>query len=369
MMIKEQSFVLSCREVCNIAEQGEFSSNFLRVAYNVHLGDCPECLEFVCQVEARVPLQSFPMKRLGQTLPQTIIAPETVPLLYPEFLPRWRQWRPRWNQFGARIATAGAALVLLLSVTILGWQRLSIQTLAVTTLNLNHSNSAGLMDYSFLSPKPIPQSVPSSTPAPQLKQTAIRQTAEFAPNRDDELLATNLRKPEILRELDSFPGQVRGEEIADAGRILAPVGVIAAHLPAFRWTPVAGATSYQVRVADAGQNPVLDSGLLSGTTTKWAAPTALPGGVYSWAVIAQTGEQKIVLPGLEQPEAKFAILNKRQQQARTKLLAQPRPSLPLAFFYAQAGMVAEAQSELNRYLRLHPSNKAARQLRQRLRHW
>jgi hypothetical protein len=127
--------------------------------------------------------------------------------------------------------------------------------------------------------------------------------------------------------------------------------------PIFRWTPVPGATSYAITVGDSNQYPVLESGPLSGDITTWVAPRPLPGGAYSWSLVAQVGEKEVVLPALEQPEA------------RTQLLRQARPSLPLAVFYAQAGMVAEARGELRSYLRRHPQNVAARKLQQRIRRW
>ena len=369
MIIKEQSFVLSCREVRAIAVEGEFSSNFIRLAYNVHLGDCDECLDFVCDIEASVPVQSFPMKRLGQTAAKTLIAPEKTAPQPANFLRRWLQWRPRMNTPGLRLATAGVSLALLLGVSLLGWRQFNQQPLVALAQAISYPPPA-LSDYSFLSPNLSTPTPPPDAAKRQPSPGIVATVAENETTYGAELVASVVHKPDILAELVTTAGTIRGSQTSAPGRVITPTGAVMVNpRPIFRWTPIPGATSYAITVGDVNQYPVLESGPLSGDITTWQAPRSLPGGAYSWSLVAQVGEKKVVLPDLEQPEAKFALLSAKQRRARTQLLRQARPSLPLAVFYAQAGMVAEARGELRSYLRRHPQNVAARQLQQRIRHW
>jgi hypothetical protein len=75
---------------------------------------------------------------------------------------------------------------------------------------------------------------------------------------------------------------------APALRVVRPLAtVVRSARPTFEWTPLPGASSYRVRVADSALNHVAESPIL--TTTAWTPETALPSGrVLMWQVEAQT---------------------------------------------------------------------------------
>lgn len=79
--------------------------------------------------------------------------------------------------------------------------------------------------------------------------------------------------------------------------------------PTLRWTPLAGAESYQVMVFDRDFNPVMDSGPLS--ATEWQPDRPLPVGTYTWQVKARRGGEEITAPGPGSPQAVFHVMGRR----------------------------------------------------------
>ena len=75
--------------------------------------------------------------------------------------------------------------------------------------------------------------------------------------------------------------------VAAAPQLLSPLSSTFSRTPAFSWTAVAGASSYQisVRSANTGQVVASATGL---TATSWTPATPLPDGPYSWQVVADS---------------------------------------------------------------------------------
>ena len=146
--------------------------------------------------------------------------------------------------------------------------------------------------------------------------------------------------------------------------VLYPVGdVMMTNYPTFRWSPLEGATGYEVEVYDAQFNLVASS--LRITNTSWSI--SLPRGqVYSWQVKAFKDGQETTSPRPPAPQAKFRVLdqNRANELAKAKR-AYGSSHLTLAVLYADAGLLKEAEQELRLLRRANPnSDLAAKLLRQ-----
>jgi len=146
--------------------------------------------------------------------------------------------------------------------------------------------------------------------------------------------------------------------------VLYPVGdVMMTNYPTFRWSPLQGATGYEVEVYDAQFNLVASSPRV--TNTSWSTSLAR-GQVYSWQVKAIKDNQEITAPRPPAPQARFRVLD----QTRANELARAKRAygsshLTLAVLYADAGLLKEAEQELRLLRRANPnSDLAAKLLRQ-----
>jgi hypothetical protein len=170
----------------------------------------------------------------------------------------------------------------------------------------------------------------------------------------------------ILAQLREDGGTLRGG--SGDGRpfsLLSPVGkVVQSASPTFSWTPLAGATSYVVTVADDGLNEVATSGPL--TKTEWSLRTPLGrGGVYSWQVSALKDGRVVTSPVMPAPQAKFIILDQAHSEELKRVrAAAPRYHLGLGVLYARAGLLEEAEREFRALVKTNPRSNIARRLLQ-----
>jgi anti-sigma factor RsiW len=146
--------------------------------------------------------------------------------------------------------------------------------------------------------------------------------------------------------------------------VLSPVGdVMMSNYPTFRWSPLEGATGYEVEVYDAKFNLVASSVRI--TNTSWSTSLAR-GQVYSWQVKAIRDNQEITSPRPPAPQARFRVLdqNRANELAKAKR-AYGSSHLTLAVLYADAGLLKEAEQELRLLRRANPdSDLASKLLRQ-----
>jgi hypothetical protein len=137
--------------------------------------------------------------------------------------------------------------------------------------------------------------------------------------------------------------------------VLYPVGdVMMTNYPTFRWSPLEGATGYEVEVYDTQFNKVASSPRV--TNTSWS--TSLPRGqVYSWQVKAIKDGQEITSPRPPAPQARFRVLdqNRANELARAKR-SYGSSHLTLAVLYADAGLLKEAEQELRLLRRANPNS-------------
>jgi len=133
---------------------------------------------------------------------------------------------------------------------------------------------------------------------------------------------------------------------ATAFTAISPMGkVVLDDRPVFSWNPLQGAT-YRVQVTDEQFQPVAESETLTQPT--WRPAQRLPRGrLLLWQVAATRGSETTRAPQPPQPEARFFIATAEvgariaAAQART-----PVSRLQLAMLYAEAGMRAECEREL-----------------------
>jgi hypothetical protein len=77
----------------------------------------------------------------------------------------------------------------------------------------------------------------------------------------------------------------------------------------------------------------------------------------TWTVMAVVDGKEIVSPGPSAPEMKFQILSMSNLKELNQL-KRTRSHLALGVFYTRVGMIAEAEREFQKLLRLNPNSKA-----------
>jgi hypothetical protein len=137
--------------------------------------------------------------------------------------------------------------------------------------------------------------------------------------------------------------------------------------PALRWGGLAGADGYVVRIYDVGFNEVAASPQIS--ETAWNVTRSLERGrTYSWQVTARAGDKEIMSPVKPAPESRFMILDQAKANELTNAKSAAADShLTLGILYAQAGLLDDAERELQALLRANPQSALARKLLRDLR--
>jgi hypothetical protein len=187
---------------------------------------------------------------------------------------------------------------------------------------------------------------------------ALRNAVELA------LKTQKIIKPPIVEELNDKPGRLLGDSGDDVPfQLLSPIGeVILNNRPTFRWLPLKGAASYVVTITDAELNEVASSEHLTMPEWKISKPLA-PGVIYSWQVTALKDGQKITTPVLPAPQAKFKVLELTRAEAlRSAIRSNTDSHLALSVLYAQSGLLAESERELQSLLKTNPGSRALRNL-------
>lgn len=144
-----------------------------------------------------------------------------------------------------------------------------------------------------------------------------------------------------------------------------PVGTfVQSSRPTFHWRPLQGATSYIVTVYDAGFGVVAKSEELS--KTEWMPPNDLERGLtFRWQVTANVNGKQVKTPVPPAPEARFKIIEpaKVEEVQRTRQTVA-NSHLALGLLYAQAGLLDDAERELQMLMRANPQANAAKRLLQ-----
>jgi hypothetical protein len=192
------------------------------------------------------------------------------------------------------------------------------------------------------------------TGAPAPFQQLIKQT----------LMAQRVETPRMLAELIGKSSVLMGP--ADEGHpfaLLGPVGtVVMSDRPTLRWRALAGAESYVVRIYDPDFNEVAASPRLS--ETAWTVARALERGrSYSWQVTARVGDKEVISPVKPAPDARFMILDRAKANELAEAKNESANShLTLGVLYSQAGLLDDAERELQALLRANPQSSLANNL-------
>ncbi len=197
------------------------------------------------------------------------------------------------------------------------------------------------------------------TAVPPEYQQMVKQT----------LTAEQIATPRTLSELIGNSGVLMGP--AEEGHpiaLLSPVGtVVLADRPSFHWRALDGADGYLVKIYDADFNEVASSPRLSGTV--WTAIRPLQRGrTYSWQVTARVDGKEVMSPVRPAPEAKFMVLD----QAKANDLIRAKNAggnshLILGALYAQAGLLDDAERELQSLLKSNQNSSLVHKLLRGLR--
>ncbi|MET0648678.1 MAG: hypothetical protein ABW208_18865 [Pyrinomonadaceae bacterium] len=145
--------------------------------------------------------------------------------------------------------------------------------------------------------------------------------------------------------------------------VLSPVGTaVITDRPTFRWRALSGASSYVVSVFDRNFRKVAASAPQTGTEWTVAQPLTR-GQIYSWHVSASREGREVTSPEQPAPEAKFVVLDaaKAEELSRARQVSKGS-HLTMGTLYARAGLLDEAERELQSALRENPGSKVARKL-------
>ena len=146
-----------------------------------------------------------------------------------------------------------------------------------------------------------------------------------------------------------------------------PVGpratAVSSATPAFRWTALAGATTYRVRVVDDRLTTVAVSDPI--TTLTWRPEAPLPSRrVLTWQVEATTPDGARTTPEPPLAEARFTVLTPSERAGVSEALATAGGSdLASAVVYAEAGLYDDADAALTRVQRANPESPMAAALK------
>ena len=140
--------------------------------------------------------------------------------------------------------------------------------------------------------------------------------------------------------------------------------------PIFKWQAVSGATFYRVYVVHAKLGTIASSPKLSAGATEWRPETSIPRGeVYSWTVSATVHGEEVISPAPADPEVKFGILDDAELRALNRLQKRTDSHLALGIAYARAGLISEAERELNELMKENAGSNEVRKLLDRVRSW
>ncbi len=152
----------------------------------------------------------------------------------------------------------------------------------------------------------------------------------------------SLSPPPFLRELQPPASTLMGNSQAPPFRLVGPVGTaVLTSTPELRWTAWEPKATYIVTLQDLASGTTISSPPLSGLSWKPAQPLQL-GAVYSWQVAGTSKGREELSPKPPQPPARFRVLDPAEA---ARLQTLPESHLLRAIFFAQAGLLDEADSE------------------------
>jgi hypothetical protein len=353
---------------------------------NLHLKACAWCREEVSHFSEFTDKLEYYLSKRHVPLKQSVNRSKQLPKIGAIFIP----WSP------VRLASAAAFIVLLLISATLIWSVLGINpreqgATAHESSNVGSSVRAdgqsaiqaptnppehpetsqpdtSTQPGDALNPKYNPQGTISSatsryTSRDKRKSEKARQDAETS------LVAENLVMPAVIEMFDRAPVVLRGDgNKNERFRVASPYStVISDDRPTFRWTALTGASSYVVSVYDAKLNLIKTSEPL--TNTQWVMPSQLKRGqVYTWVVTALKDGKEVLAPTLP-ARAEFKIIEQPEWAKLRNLIKNTQSGVARGILYAKAGLLDEAEQEIQAHLALRPIDKTAKKLLQTIKSW
>lgn len=184
-----------------------------------------------------------------------------------------------------------------------------------------------------------------------------------------DALRGTLPAPQGLAPLQSRPGALMGTESPGATFALrSPLGTrVSTDRPTLRWTPPPGARTYEVAVYDQDLRQQLASGPVAGT--EWTPATPLARGkTYLWQVSAVTPSGRITAPAPPAPEARFEVASPAvMAEVEHRRAPAPASHLVAALAFVQAGLLDDAEAELQALAADNPGSPEVARLREALR--
>jgi hypothetical protein len=198
-------------------------------------------------------------------------------------------------------------------------------------------------------------------PAPLPKEELAALNHMVSPAWRDEPPALSPDVRDTLASLKRAPSVLLGQPPATVPfEVLSPVRTLVRSVrPTFKWTTATGATNYTIHVIsddraaeEVATSPAVSPSAPDAPNCEWTMSTSLtPGKRYRWYVTAVVKDQEIDAPGIEQAQAKFAILT---EAALSQLegLSQPNRANHLidGLLNLNAGLLDDAQSDFERLL-------------------
>lgn len=181
------------------------------------------------------------------------------------------------------------------------------------------------------------------------------------------LTSGRLKTPRWFADIAGSDAALMGGGDRESFRLTSPVGTATrTNRPAFRWTPLAGATSYKVTVSDSNFKSVAVSDSISGT--EWTPSLPLKrGAIYTWEVTAAKDGKEITAPAPPAPEASFRVLDSASlAELETARRENSDSHLLLGILYANAGLLDDAERELQLLANANPESSVAGKLRSSL---
>lgn len=145
--------------------------------------------------------------------------------------------------------------------------------------------------------------------------------------------------------------------------LTSPIGTaVSSARPTFRWQSLQGATGYIVTVLDMDFNVINKSSLVA--STSWTMSESLERGRnYIWIVTAITDGKEVKSPVAPAPEARFKVLERERVDEVLKMKRDyPDSHLLSGVFYAQAGLLDDAEREFQLLARENAKSDIARRL-------
>jgi hypothetical protein len=201
------------------------------------------------------------------------------------------------------------------------------------------------------------------TASPDRSMSGGRQGIEAS------LVSKDLVMPPVIEMFDRSPVVARGNEIrSESFAALRPLStVISEDQPTFRWTACRGATSYTVSVYDANIHLVRTSALLS--ETRWMPPAPLERGVlYTWIVTALKDGKQLFAPAPPK-RAEFKIIEGAKLVELRRQFKDTLSHAARGVILAEAGLLDEAEQELQHHLTLHSTDRHVKKLLETVKSW